>query len=53
MNKQRNEIGLTTFAPCKTCGGLGKKLAREGDGEHRIAANIGAMKKYYDSERKK
>jgi len=51
--KTRDAIGLITLSPCTRCGGLGGILAKEGDGEHRIAANIAAMKGYFDGQRKK
>ena len=51
--KTHDMIGLETLKWCEECKGLGGVLAEEGDGYHRIAANIGAMKGYYDTEKRK
>jgi DnaJ-class molecular chaperone len=53
IEKTRTQIGTFTFKACPTCNGLGKKLAQQGSGEHRIAANIGAMKGYFDGKKRR
>lgn len=34
---------MITFKNCKHCGGIGRRYVEYGSGEHRIAANIGAL----------
>jgi len=41
--KVRSMIGLITFKNCKHCNGSGRRMVTWGGGEHRIAANIGAI----------
>lgn len=36
-------IGMITYVNCKHCGGSGRHQVEWGSGEHRIAANIGAI----------
>lgn len=42
----RDQIGRISGKPCQWCRGLGRKWAEYGSGEHRMAANIGAMGLY-------
>jgi hypothetical protein len=53
MKKVPNMIGSYQFELCPRCKGLGKQMAEEGSGEHRIAASMGTMKKYFDREERK
>jgi len=41
--RKRNMIGMITYVNCKHCGGSGRHQVEWGSGEHRIAANIGAI----------
>ena len=41
--RKRNMIGAITYDNCNYCKGLGRRLAKEGSGEHRVAAGIGAI----------
>jgi len=43
--KKFNDGIVFRYEICPRCNGLGGVIAKEGSGEHRIAANIGAMRK--------
>lgn len=36
-------VGMISLDNCKRCHGSGRRLVEYGSGEHRIAANIGAV----------
>lgn len=44
--RKRNQIGMVTYVNCKLCKGLGRRYVEWGSGEHRVAANIGAVGLY-------
>lgn len=41
--RRRDMLGRITYPKCKFCYGNGRRYAIHGSGEHRIAANMGAM----------
>lgn len=43
--KEKDTIGTIRPKRCEACNGLGSKDVAWGSGEHRIGANIGAMRK--------
>ena len=41
--RKRDMVSRITFVRCKFCYGSGRRWAARGSGEHRVAANMGAM----------
>ncbi len=41
--RHRSAIGTVYADTCKHCRGIGRRLVKEGSGEHRIASKIGAI----------
>ncbi len=38
--RKRDMIGMVTLATCRRCNGVGRRLMKEGTGEHRISSQL-------------